>query len=304
MMSYAPFHVQQGYWISSVLALAIGAASYIFMLQKLQNSKVKNGFMYYAFFPVFFSDLLLIVNFVPRDIYHLAVGKMDSAGWCIASAFFAVAGITSLNVTMISIAYMTRELVADRLNKDRSRVLMMKSIAAGWALGIAFAAVLAGIGELGDFRGLYCCIPTPQNGVNIVPYFLITLTSFSSMVYFFRQSYAIAEEKWRLTAASKRRRTNQADDAGKGARPAQVQEVVVLAVWTTGTFYVMWFMVSLLGLITVVGVTDYPAELDAFAGVILKLQPLCNSLILLRSIFRTQAVVAPPSAATAQPTST
>eukprot|EP00475_Leptophrys_vorax_P017232 TRINITY_DN2385_c0_g1_i1.p1 TRINITY_DN2385_c0_g1~~TRINITY_DN2385_c0_g1_i1.p1 ORF type:complete len:292 (-),score=69.24 TRINITY_DN2385_c0_g1_i1:70-945(-) len=278
---------RRGYWVCAIIALLIGAVSYLYMFIKLQGSKVKNGFMYYAFFPVFASDVLLIINFVPRDFYHLSVDKIETGGWCQVSAFLAVAGIVSLNVSMISISYMTRELVADRLNKDRSKSIMMKSMAVGWGLGIIFAAILAGAKQLGNFRDFYCCIPSPQNGSNIVPYSIITLVAFSSMIYFYRQAYAIAEEKWQLSAASKKRKARQADNE-KGARPAQVQEVVVLAVWTTGTFYVLWFLVSLLGFITILGINTYPAELDAIAGVILKLQPLCNSLIMIRSILRTK----------------
>jgi hypothetical protein len=287
-LSYAPFSLQQPYWVCAIMVLLTGALGYSYMFYKLQSSKVKNGFMYYAFFPVFSSDIVLILNFVPRDFVHLATGKLNTSAWCTVNAFLACAGIVSLNVSMVSIAYMTRELVADRLNKDRSKEIMKKSVLGGWGLGILFSAVMAGAGQLGDYRGLYCCLPTPQEGVIMVPYSIITFGAFCSMVYFYKQAYAIAVEKWRVSSASKKKKAKQADAETKDVKPAQVQEVVVLGIWTTGTFYILWFLVSLLGFVTILGVNDYPPALDAVAGILLKMQPLCNSLIMLRSILKTQ----------------
>jgi flagellar basal body-associated protein FliL len=284
-----PVHV---YWIFAVIFLVVGFILYVFMFIKLSRSKIRNGFMFYAYFPAFLSDLSLIFNFVPRDLNHLSTKKLDTSGWCLFSAFWTVASIFAFNIAMVALAYMTKELVADKLDAKRSKYITIVSTIGGWAVGLVIAAFLLGFKILGNFRDLYCCIPgslqdasSPQTK-GIFPYFFITLFSMIMMIYFYKQAYDIAQEKWQASAAYKRRKASK-----KGAKtetPQQIAEVLFLSVYTTGVFYVCWFLVSFLGLITAAGV-EYPVDLDCIAGSVLKLQPAFNCLVLLRAIYRSEA---------------
>jgi len=59
-----------------------------------------------------------------------------------------------------------------------------------WLFATALAAIFLGKGQLGPYKGLYCCVKeTRYRGYAVAPILIVTFSAVLSMAYFYYQSY-------------------------------------------------------------------------------------------------------------------
>lgn len=70
----------------------------------------------------------MVINFLPRDIYHLSAGHLDTGGFCQLSAFVTISAVTALNCGSVCISYATFRLVNGNPMPDKLVIIYSKLI--------------------------------------------------------------------------------------------------------------------------------------------------------------------------------
>eukprot|EP00475_Leptophrys_vorax_P006286 TRINITY_DN1387_c0_g1_i1.p1 TRINITY_DN1387_c0_g1~~TRINITY_DN1387_c0_g1_i1.p1 ORF type:complete len:358 (+),score=93.65 TRINITY_DN1387_c0_g1_i1:187-1260(+) len=271
--------VQYVYWIGSLILLSSGTA--MLGVTAMFMTLIKVDAMYIAFIPVFIADAFTILNFLPRDIYHIVTGSLDSGGWCKFSAFWTISCCVALNANAAAIAYFTNDLVNDKFRPDIARRKVLLTTAVGWIVGIVMASGFMASDFIGDFRGLYCCLSRIQGVKIFLPYFLVTSVAFSFMLVFYRKAFNTVVMIHDRVKASLSPGASPQQQGSVSKTPEHIRGLVVMSSYMVGSFYTCWFLVVFLAFLETCGVT-YGIEWDVLAGWCLKLQPILDSIVVIR----------------------
>eukprot|EP00475_Leptophrys_vorax_P018722 TRINITY_DN2559_c0_g3_i1.p1 TRINITY_DN2559_c0_g3~~TRINITY_DN2559_c0_g3_i1.p1 ORF type:complete len:351 (+),score=77.79 TRINITY_DN2559_c0_g3_i1:99-1151(+) len=281
---------QRVYWILSCVVLFAGLTLILVSFFFLSRSKLRKDFMFICYIPLYMADLSMIFDFMPIDINQIVHGRglETSDGWCQFGGTWTVAAVFALNIIMVANSYLTRELVADRLNKTRMVKLAGIFTVIAWVSGIIIASIFQATGQIGNHRGLYCCIKNPGTTSVFFPYFAVVLASGFGMAHFYRQSIDIVTEIYRNSNVWKERRktagSKKSSKQKQEKTPAHIRELRKITVFTVGSFYWCWLPISLLALLQAFGNSDVPIALDIVAALLVKSQPLINSVLMLRAV--------------------
>jgi hypothetical protein len=268
------------YWLGAIMLLTCGTALMSVALSFIRIAK--DDALYLAFIPIFLADVSLVLNFLPRDLRNIVVGELESStGWCQFSAIWTITACIALNINTVAVAYYTRELVFDRLERDKMKKQLIYITGAGWALGFTVAMVWWGQGEIGNFRGIYCCFEQVSSLNIALPFFICTTASLIAMIFLYRQAFVhvkaisdgVARRAWKGELTSTRKSSDH------------VVNLFKLSAYMVGNFYVCWTLVSLLAIIESFGIT-YPVGFDVLAGWLLKLQPILDSIMIIKGFRR------------------
>ena len=113
----------------------------------------------YASALMLLGDVSMIANFLPRSIYNLTIGYLDTSSWCDVSAVWTIASFFALGGGSVLIAFVTERSVVfgakshKYLRKRFSHVWTLTC----WSIGFFFGGLFYGLGEVGPFNGTFLC---------------------------------------------------------------------------------------------------------------------------------------------------
>jgi hypothetical protein len=97
-----PFQVMNSGLVSLGASMGPVQVLYVFITNyKKLNSVVK------SYLSVILPDVFMVINFLPRDMYNMHMGRLMPGGWCALSGFVAIVAITALNSGAVCIAFAT-----------------------------------------------------------------------------------------------------------------------------------------------------------------------------------------------------
>jgi hypothetical protein len=278
---------QYVYWVFSTILLSLGGA--LLAVVGFFMSMVEIDVLYLAFLPMLMGDVATVLNFLPRDVRNIIAGNLDTSGWCHFSAFWAIACCVALNFNATTIAYCTKKMITNNLDREGAKQKVIFSTILGWGVGIMLASGFVGSKKTGGFKGLYCCLERITGIKAALPVFVINGISSLIMVKFYYDAFYTADEAHRRVAHAlsidTSSRKSSTSGSGSVQKPEHIRGLMFLGFYMVSSFYVCWTLVCILAILEAGGVT-YPVELDMLAAWCLKLQPIFDSVILLRGLQR------------------
>jgi hypothetical protein len=269
--------VQRFWWAIAVAELAFAAGLYIMLFLFLWGNKniFRKGhdFFYILNMPMVICDWAMILAHFFRDFYHIVVDDIPDDAFCQFVAIWAISTIVALQAQMFLTGYFVRLMVADRLKRDEFVSQLTKYTVGAWAVGFSFAFTMFGLKVTGPYHGLYCNVNTYAYGGMVGFYFLVVVFCGAGMMYNYKVANNIAMERYKSSLAFKR-----IGDEEETRIPAAVRDLQRYSFYVVITYYVCWIWVSFFAVLAVAGIR-VPVGLDAFAGVMIKLQPIFNVLI-------------------------
>jgi len=238
--------------------------------------------LYLVFVPIFIADVSMVLNFLFRDLRNVVMGSLEVSGWCQFSAIWTITACVALNVNAVAVAYYTRELVYDRLDRRNMKRELVYITAAGWTAGLAAALTFYGRGQLGDFKGIYCCVSTITAWNVAIPFILANIIALSTMIYFHRAAFLHVKQ----ISVTTTKMFQSSSPGGTMMTPEHVTGLFKLSTTLVINFYVCWTLVAVLAIFEAMNV-HYPVEWDVAAGWLLKLQPILDSIMVIRGFRRT-----------------
>jgi len=254
-----------GYWVVSILLLTTGA-TLLSVIAYLAKSLILNT-LFMTFIPILIGDILTILNFLPRDIRNIITGHLDSNGYCKFSAFMAIANCISLNINATSIAFFTYRYINNMMKIKIKEIIFVSCI--GWVLGFIIAISLTASGKTGNFKGIYCCLTIIKGPVDLLPYFIICGSSSAIMIYYYYKAYNVVKAFQKTTHTSSK----------------HVKAIMLLGMRMVINFYMCWTLVCFLAILDASRI-NYPIYFDWVAAWCLKLEPILDSVVILRSLKR------------------
>jgi hypothetical protein len=277
---------QYVYWVFAVVLLSLGGT--LLATVGFFMSLVELDVLYLAFLPMLMGDAATVLNFLPRDMRNIIAGNLDTSGWCHFSAFWAIACCVALNFNATTIAYCTKKMVANNLDREGAKKKVIMSTVFGWIVGVILASVFEGSNLTGGFKGLYCCFERVNGMKAALPFFLICGISSVTMIKFYHEAFSTANEAHQrvssalsLDSASNKKVSNP----GSAHRPEHIRGLMFLGFYMVLSFYACWTLVCILAILEAAGIT-YPVGWDMLAAWCLKLQPILDSIILIRGLKR------------------
>eukprot|EP00475_Leptophrys_vorax_P000719 TRINITY_DN103_c0_g1_i3.p1 TRINITY_DN103_c0_g1~~TRINITY_DN103_c0_g1_i3.p1 ORF type:complete len:305 (+),score=82.30 TRINITY_DN103_c0_g1_i3:43-957(+) len=271
-------YVQRFWWAIAISELSFASGLYIMLFLFIWGNKniFRKGhdFFYILNMPMVICDFSMIGAHFFRDFYHIIIDDIPDDAWCQFVSIWAVSTIVALQTQMLVTGYFVRQMVADRLKRDQFVSQITKFTLLAWAIGLIFAFIMFGLKVTGPYNGLYCNVNTYAYGGLIGFYFIVVVACGSGMIYNYRMANQIAMDRYKSSLAFRK----FADDDEEAKIPAAVRDLQRYSFYVVITYYVCWVWVSLFAVLAVSGIT-VPVGLDAFAGIMLKLQPIFNVII-------------------------
>lgn len=197
-----------------------------------------------SFLCIIIPDCLLVLNFLPMTIYtslreDTPTPSSGGGGWCIFSAYLATVVMVALNLGTVCVAFTTWRLTCLRPVPDK---VIWAWNAASWLVGIICASLFLINDDLGDYKGLYCCIKQDSyQTYAVLPAFLIVIVSLVPTFTFFMWAFARVKK------------VEMMPDGRIRARIKASRTILECGLWLITFSYGCWVIIYVIGGITLAG---------------------------------------------------
>eukprot|EP00457_Paulinella_chromatophora_P004441 gb/GEZN01004453.1/.p1 GENE.gb/GEZN01004453.1/~~gb/GEZN01004453.1/.p1 ORF type:complete len:603 (-),score=55.76 gb/GEZN01004453.1/:158-1756(-) len=228
------------------------------------------------------ADLALILNYGFHHTLSIIQNTFLDGVHCQISGFISLVCVLFSNVASTAVAFVTHRSLGLQARpfaeKVRKRYILLTMCMV--LPGICYAALLSLTGQIGNYRGLYCCMKDNGNGWLVWTGFLIFATCGGLQGHYYYKSYHYVLEH-----------INSSVGSGEMQKEKFVAGIRRHAFRMCGVFYLAWTPMMLGGfvsyfsggLITRNG-EAFPRWIDVIIVLCVKVVPLLDSLVVMRSV--------------------
>eukprot|EP00457_Paulinella_chromatophora_P006307 gb/GEZN01006325.1/.p1 GENE.gb/GEZN01006325.1/~~gb/GEZN01006325.1/.p1 ORF type:complete len:502 (-),score=42.26 gb/GEZN01006325.1/:121-1626(-) len=287
---------QRTSFLLSILLLTVALPLNLYLLHRIYTTRPNLHVLHLAMAWLLAADLLMIVNYTFHHTKSIIQNSFTEGVHCQISGFVSLICVVFSNLSSTAIAMVTKRSLGlqSRTFATKFREHYNHYTVGILIPGLLYASLLSTTGQVGNYRGLYCCMNDSGNKWLVWSGFTIFFGCAVTQCYFYYSSYLYVKRQ--MSHSQHDTNLSQEERTQEAIRQKFVSGIRRHAFRMSGLFYIAWFPMMLGGLVAYGHggiLTDegeaFPRAVDVFIVLCVKVVPILDGLVVWRSLEKASA---------------